>query len=236
MAEYNVPNVMELKRKYSTLQPQVDAIKAALYDHILYPTAGAAQLNLFANPIGQGIATAPGAAVGSAKTIADTNMKVASSVSAGEAFLVQGLEVDFYPGLSAAANTYTPAVPSVFAVAAAAAVAAQANDIATFYQAGTLKLTVSQKTFVEDGPMGVFPPRRRLEVDVAASTNSATVGEVAVVTARAGGMPYNILPFSLEPNVSFGVQLNYPGVVATPSGFNGRVGVRLIGLQYRNVQ
>lgn len=232
-----IPRPDELKTKFSTQQPQVDALEAALYDHILYPAAGQAQLVLFALPIGQGIATALGAPVGSTKTINDTNMKAAGSISTGEGFLVEGVAAHFYPGLSAAANTFTAAVPSVFAAAAAAAVAAQVNDIATFYLAGSLKLTVGQKTFVEDSPLMLFPPRTRMEADAAMATNSATVGEVAVVNMRAGGIPYHVAPFSLLPNVAFSVQLNYPsGVVAMPSGFNGRVGVRLHGLSYRNVQ
>jgi len=48
-----------------------------MYDHLLYPGVGTTLLTFFAFPIGQGVATALGAAVGSNKTQADKNSTLA---------------------------------------------------------------------------------------------------------------------------------------------------------------
>ena len=43
-------------------------------------------------------------------------------------------------------------------------------------------------------------------------------------------------PVSLFSGQNFTVSLNWPAVVATPSGFNARLGVILDGYQFRNSQ
>lgn len=231
-----IPSLAELKN-YAVNRAGAEGIRQTLYDHILYPTAGVNQLNFFALPQGQGVATALGAVVGSTKTIADTNMDNAGMLPAGKSFLITSIEVPFYAGLSGAANTYTPAVPSVFAAVAAAAVAGQINDVSNFYQSGSLKLFIGSKTYLEEAPIMRFPPKARFDANLAIASNSATTAEVALANARAAGRPYMVEPpIYLENNQNFVVQLNWPGVVATPSGFNGRVGVILDGYLYRNSQ
>jgi len=231
-----MPTLNQLKQ-FAVNRAGAEGIRQSLYDYLLYPTAGVAQLNFFSLPIGQGIATALGAAVGSAKTINDTNMDSAGLLPAGKSFLVTSVEVPFYAGLSAAASTYTPAVPSVFAAVAAAAVAGQVNDVATFYQSGSLKLFIGSKTYLEEAPLLRFPPKTQLTVETALATNSATTAEIATVSAKISGRPYMVEPpIYLENNQNFVVQLNFPAAVATPSGFNGRVGVILDGYLYRNSQ
>ena len=82
-----------------------------------------------------------------------------------------------------------------------------------------------------------FPPKAQLTLDAAIASNSATVGESAAVSAKISGRPYMVEPpIYLENNQNFVVQLNWPGAVATPSGFNARVGVILDGYLYRNSQ
>lgn len=231
-----IPSLTELRR-FSVNRAGAEGIRQSLYDHLLYPTAGQAQLNFFALPQGQGIATALGAVVGSAKTISDTNMESAGMLPAGKSFLLTSVEVAFEAGLSAAVNTFTPAVPSLFAVAAAAAVAAQINDVASFYMSGSLKLFIGSKTYLEEAPLKRFPPKTQFTLDVAVATNSATVGEVAAASAKISGRPYQVSPpVYLENNQNFVVQMNWPAAVATPSGFNARVGVILDGFLYRNSQ
>ncbi|MFI4940982.1 MAG: hypothetical protein ACHP7O_11665 [Burkholderiales bacterium] len=231
-----IPSLTDLQN-YSVNRAGAEGIRQSLFDHQLYPTAGLVQMNFFVLPIGQGVATALGAAVGSQKTINDTNMEVQGMLPAGKSFLITSIEVPFYAGLSAAASTYTPAVPSVFAAAAAAAVAAQVNDVATFYQAGSLRLFIGSKVYLEEAPLMRFPPKTQLSLDVAIGSNSGTAGEVAAISGKIAGRPYMLEPpIYLQNNQNFLVQLNYPAVVATPSGFNGRVGVYLDGYLYRNSQ
>ena len=231
-----IPSLADLNR-FAVNRAGAEGIRQSLYDHLLYPTAGIAQLNFFATPQGQGVATALGAAVGSNKTIADTNMELASQLPAGKNFLMTSIEVAFYAGLSNVANTYTPAVPAVFAANAAAAVAAQINDVATFYQSGSLRLFIGSKAYLEEAPLVRFPPKTQFSLDSSVASNSAITGEVAMVSSKVSGRPYMIEPpIKLDNSQNFNVQLNWPAVVATPSGFNGRVGVILDGYLYRNSQ
>lgn len=217
---------------------QSEVIKQTLYDFQLYPLAGVGQMSFFQQAIGSGVTSALGAGVGGTKSVADTNMQLNGQLPSGIAFKVEGVEVVFTPGVSAAASTYTPQQLSLFAVAAAAAVAASVNDVNTFYQSGTLELNVLQKNYLRESPLGRFPPKAFLDLAAAVASNSATVGEVAVVLAHAAGRPYymDLCPITIKPALAFDVTLKWPGVVATPSTFNGRVGVILDGMMMRASQ
>jgi len=224
-------------QSFAVNRPGVEAIKQSLYDHLLYVAAGQTQLNFFTNPIGQGVTTAPGASVGAAKTIADTNMELAGQLPAGKSFLIEGIEVTFYSGLSSTASTYSLATPAIFNATAAAAVAAQVSDVNAFYQSGSLRLFIGSKDYLSESPLMRFPPMCRLDVDAAIASNSATTAEVGIATARAVGRPFQVQPpIKLTATQNFKVILEWPGVLAMPSTFNGRVGVILDGLTYRNSQ
>jgi hypothetical protein len=215
-----IPTLLQLS-KYKVNRQGAEGIRQSLYDHVLY----------------QGVTSALGGVVGTTKTIADTNMDNAGMLPAGKSFLITSIEVPFYAGTVNTANTFTQAVPSVFAAVAAAAVMGQVNDVATFYMSGSLKLFIGSKTYLEEAPILRFPPKTQLTLDGSVSSNSATTSEVALASAKISGRPYMVEPpIYLENNQNFVVQLNWPGAVATPSGFNGRVGVILDGYLYRNSQ
>ena len=73
--------------------------------------------------------------------------------------------------------------------------------------------------------------------DFAIANNSATAGLASDVNMRAAGRPYYLEPtIALQPAVNFEVVIRYPGLVATPSGFNARVGVILDGYFMRASQ
>lgn len=231
-----IPSLTDLNQ-YRVNRQGVEGIRQSLYDFLLYPTAGQAAFNFFATPQGQGITSAVGGVVGTPKTVQDTNMTVAGMLPAGMTFLMNSIEVPFFAGTVNTANTYTLAAPSLFAVAAAATVAAQLNDINSFYQSGSLKLFIGSKTYLEEAPLLRFPPKCQFTYDGAVATNSATVGEVAIASGKISGRPYMVEPpVLLENNQNFSVSLNFPTAVATPSGFNARVGVILDGYLYRNSQ
>jgi len=228
-----IPSLTEAKR-YSVTGQGTEGIRQSLYDHLLYPTAGLAQFNFFSLPKGQGKATALGSVAASPKTIADTNMDIGGQLPAGKGFCVTSIEVPFYAGSVATADTYTPAVPGFFNAAAAATLEAQLADVNSFYQSGSLQLYIASKVCLEEAPLMRFPPKCSLEVDGSVASNSATVGALGFSTARAKGRPYMVEPpIYFEPNVNFVVQLNFPAAVATPSGFNARVGVIMDGYLYR---
>lgn len=232
---FDMPTEADFQSARVTNPGSSEIVRQRLYDYQLYPTAGQGQLNFFTTPQGAGVTTALGATVGSTKTAQDTNIQGAGgTLSSGLGYLIESIEVLYLPGSVSTANTYTPANLSLFAVAAAAALAAQLNDVNTFYQSGMLTFRVLQKNALQEAPLMAFPPKAHLDLSAAVSTNSATVGEVAAVLAKAAGRPYYLEPrVSLQAAVNFVVELAWPAPVATPSGFNARVGVIFDGYMMR---
>lgn len=243
MARYTgpggMPTVEDLKM-YEVNRPNAaEVIRQPLYDHILYPTAGILQMSFFQLPIGQGVATSPGTAVGAVKTFGDTNMTLGGQLPARQAFLAESIEVDVYPGDDATANTYSlPLFWDFLAVAADAYVPGMImNDAGFLYWSGRLRLFIGNKDYMVDGPLVKFPPKAHLEVQGALANNSATTGLVGFGAPFASGRPYYLEPpVSLQANQNFAVFLEWPGLVATVSGFNARIGVRLDGYMFRSVQ
>jgi hypothetical protein len=216
---------------------QSEVIRQSLYDFQLYPTAGQTQLNFFSQPAGQGLTSAVGATAGAAKSLSDTNLVLPNQLPSGSAFMIESIEVFFYAGSVATANTYTPANISLFAAVSAAAVAGQLNDVNTVMQSGLLELNILQKNYLRETPLQRFPAKTGIDGNFAIASNSATTAETALVNARATGRPYYIdPPVTLQPAMNFEVLLKWPGVVATGSGFNGRIGVVLDGYTMRASQ
>ena len=226
---------LDTLNQYKVNRPgQAEACRNRLYDHQLYPAVGQAQMAFFQLPVGQGITSSLGAVVGTAKTLADTNMEVSGALPRPKSFLVESIEVLFEPGSSAAANTFLMAPPNVFNAAAATAVLAQLSDINTVRISGWLEFYIGSKIYLTESPIGLFPQKTGMDLNVAIANNSATTSEVAAVAARWEGRPYFLdPPITLESLQNFSVTLKWPGAVALPSGFNGRIGVGLDGVLYR---
>lgn len=232
-----VPNAQDFERGRVTNPDQSEVSRGRLYDFQLYPAAGSQQLQFFALPIGQGVTTALGAVVGSAKSLFDTNLQVSNTLPSGKAFLLESIEVLFFAGSSAAANTYLPAPHNFFNAVAAAAVMVELDDVDTFYQSGMLELNVLDKNYVRETPLGCFPPQTGISYSAAVASNSATTAQVGGQIAQGAGREYRLeIPFTLLPQQNFAVNLSWPGLVAMPSGFNGRVGVVLNGWFMRATQ
>ncbi|MGH6629080.1 MAG: hypothetical protein ACREB3_05045 [Burkholderiales bacterium] len=234
-------------RRFAVNRPgQPEVIRQRLYDHLLYPTAGSTQLNFFQTPVGQGITTALGATAAASKSEADTNMRLAGQLPALLNFVMQSIEVTFDPGSVSTANTYTPVKQGIGAgvadAAAAQALLEKGNDPETFYRSGFLKLTIGSKDYLLEAPLGAFPPKTQTIVDAALAESTGTAAlafgnALTLVKTNRAGRPYLVQPnISLMSNQNFVVSLNWPGVVATPSGFNARVGVILDGFTYRASQ
>lgn len=214
-----------------------EIVRQRLYDFQLYPAAGVAQLTFFANPPGQGVTTAVGGVVGSAKTQWDTNIDMANTLPSGKEYLIESIEILFLPGLSAVANTYTPAVIGIFNAVAAAALFNPNNDVNAFYQSGMVELNILGKNYLRETPAIAFPPKCQLDVSGAVASNSATTSVVGTQLTKCVGRPYYLEPkIALQSAVNFEVLIKYPAAVAMPSGFNGRVGVIFDGLLKRASQ
>jgi hypothetical protein len=218
----------------------VEVIKDALYDTLLYPTAGQAALSFFAQPAGQGLSASPGNA-NAVKHLADSNMQLAGQLPSGEWFYVQSAEIDVRPGSVNTANTFTPQTVASSAAAPAAATGivqiGALNDLDAIYGGGALRFVISQKPYCEQAPLYKFPPKVRPEIDGAFAGNSATTANFGAARLKAGGRPWQFKPgLSIASGMAFVVQLVWPAVIATPSGFNAAVRVTLDGWRLRAVQ
>jgi hypothetical protein len=226
-------------QQFSVNTNVAETIWQSLYDWQLFPHAGVQQLSFFQNPIGQGFTTAEGAVVGSPKTILDTNMTIGGALATPTAFIVAGIEVHYIPGASAAANTFVEAgMTSNQAVAAATALLPWIEDVQDIYNKGGLQFLVGQKTYLNEAPLYVFPPSSYVSFDAAiGNADTVTHNMVAIAAARAVGKPFILDPAAaLIANQNFNVTISFGGATATPSGFNGRIGVKLIGQFFRNAQ
>lgn len=232
-----MPSAEDFVRNRVTNAQQSEIIRKRLYDHLLYPAAGIQQLNFFSQQVGQGLTTAIGAAAGTAKTFADTNITMANTLPSGIEFMAESIEITFDPGSVSTANTYTPANTYIFNAANSQALFAQLNDVNTLLQSGVVQLTILAKPYLTDTPLRAFPPKTYYGVDGAYASTSATAGAIGNAAGHAMGRPYYLEPpITLQPAVNFTLSIFWPAVVATPSTFNGRIGVFLDGFEMRASQ
>ena len=232
------PSMRDFAKALVVKMGAVECIRQPLYDHVLYPTAGVAQLPFFQFPFGQGLSASPGNA-NNTKALTDTNLEGgnAGMLPAPQAYWVESIELDFQPGSVATANTFTPQVPGNTVAAATAAVQAGAHDVNAFYSSGALNFTVGAKSYYQEGPLYRFPSRSSLRLYCSVASNSATAVECVKEKMNNDGEVVKLDPgIGIMTSMNFQVSLNWPAVVATPSGFNGRAGVYLSGWLYRPVQ
>lgn len=221
----------------------VEKVRQRFYDYQVYPTAGATQFTFFAQPVGQGTSSSPGNAAG-VKTLADTNMQLAGQLPSPQAFIVESIEVVIFPGSSTAANTFATQPPWDSGTNAAAMVssgASGASDVNAIGVAGFLNFFIGSKSYLTDAPIGAFPPKTWPEVRGALAGegggSSSSQSMASVLTFNWAGRPYYLdPPITLRATQNFNVTLNWPVAVATPSGFNARIGVILDGVLFRKAQ
>jgi hypothetical protein len=200
-----------------------DIIWAPLYDSANYiGTSGQLTLQFFSLPQGQGTTTAPGAT--GVKTIADTNLQSAAQLTLGNAFYMTGQELLFYPGENPES-------------APATIVNSFLNDTYTFSKNGNLTLTVgSNRIYLQDGPLGMFPPATRLAMSAALAGWATTNTFVEISYGVMAGEVYSIVPIYLQANLQFNEALSWPAAQALPSANNARVFARMRGYLNRNAQ
>jgi hypothetical protein len=214
----------------------VEVIPWSLYDTMLYPTAGVAALNFFQTQQGQGLSAQPGFA-NNPKSQADTNMELSGQLASPQGFWVDSVEVYVEPGSVNTANTFALQIPSASPAAAAATAQAGEHDVYAIYTTGALVFTIGQKPYLKEAPLMRLPPRRGKGMDVALANNSATAVLSIKALAQATWRPYYTTPgLPIMTSQNFGVALQWPVAVATPSGFNAQVRVALQGWLFRAVQ
>ena len=232
------PTLADLQRYRVNRAGEPEVVRQSLYDFQVYPTAGLTQITFFSQPVGQGKTSSSGAVAASAKTRADTNMELAGQLPRFKNQLVECIEVHFAAGSVSTTDTFTLANLTAFNATAAAAVGGgQLNDVNAISVTGSLQFFIGSKVYLEEAPIGRFPPKTRIEFDAAVASNSATTAEVAFSHAFMAGRPYYLEPpVVLTDSQNFNCQLNWPVAIATPSGFNGRIGVVLDGYLFRAAQ
>jgi hypothetical protein len=199
-----------------------DIIYAPLFDSALYGTAGQNQIVLFTSPVGQGTTSAP-SATGS-KTLADTNMTAAGQLTKGNEFFMIGQELVLFPGESPEASL-------------SSAINGFVNDTYTVGKSGFLTLQIgSNRNYIQDGPLMIFPPAVRLAV-AGAVGGAATAGATTLLNmeyASWTGEPYAITPVYIEATQGFQEVLQWPAAVTINS--TARLFSRLRGYLIRNAQ
>jgi len=220
-----IPTAAQLARYDVVRRDSVEGIRQTLYDTLTYAAAGQTQLTFFQVQQGQGTGI-----TGGAKTLEDTNMELAGQLPNPKAFLIQGIELFFFPAGS----------PVVFAGAAPAVPVApkMTNDMWTFIKRGYLQLFISSKPYLQESPLAKFPARNFMRADLAvALDNIAAAGVMTAEVPVMSGAPYKVIPpITLRPTMNFNVTLNWGAAVALPSGLDARVQVCMTGLLYRNGQ
>lgn len=226
MAGNGVPSYDSLSA-YNVNRDGWEAIKQSLYDSQAYAAAGATSLSFFQLPVGQGTGFG-----GAAKTFSDTNILSPGQMPANQEFLIQSVEVSFFP----TTPTVAAQMPAAFG---AQAIAQIVNDAYIFYRAGNLNLIIGSKSYLQEGPLLRFPPKAYFEVH-AALADVTTAGanlqsRIAYATAR--GRPYMLQPANLRlvSNQNFNCQLSWPeGLQAITNP--ARIFVILDGILYRRSQ
>lgn len=209
-----------------------DVIWNPLYDFASYPSAGVLLITFFANQIGQGTSSTPGAGA-VAKSLFDTNLQINNQLTKGNEFYGIGSETLFYPGVSNAALPLTvlpgrsnvPTTVGIFA-----------NDIWSVGNGGLKTLTIgTDRKYIQDGPLFLFPPSTRLALAAAVAQVSATGtgAGIEIDYASWSGEPYTLVPIYIETNQSFTMTIQFQALIPTPSLQIGRIGERLRGYLIR---
>ena len=215
-----VPNRAQLAR-YSVNRPGWEAIRQSLYDYQAYAAAGQTELAFFAVPRGQ-----------SGKTLSDTNMVLAGQLPANQEFLVQSIEIPFWPTVPAVAAQN----PAAFGAQVAAVLL---NDSYLVGRTGNLRFIIGSKPYLEEAPLGRFPAKTFFHVEGAFADASTIAADLQsrIAFGYAAGRPYLISPVDLLliSNQNFEITLNWPeGVQAITNP--GRIGIILDGILYRRSQ
>lgn len=212
----------ELNQHRTALAAQ-DVIYAPLYDSASYATAGQNQIVLFTSPLGQGTTTAPSAT--GTKTYADTNMTAAGQLTKGNEFFMVGQELMFFPGESPETVGGNNVINSTL------------NDTYIVGKSGILTLQIgSNRAYIQDGPLMIFPPSARLAVQAAiGGVNTASTQSISeAVYASWAGEPYAITPVYIEATQGFQETLQWPALVTIVA--TARLFSRLRGYLIRNAQ
>lgn len=231
------PTLEQFAGSIAAVLGKIEVIEQELYDRIVYPLAGIAQLLFFQNPKGAGFSSESGLAAAAGKSDADTNMTQNGQLPAPQAYWIDNIQVDVDPGSITTANLFTTINPTTAVAAAAITNATSVQDKNAILNAGWLQLSLGTKPYYQNGPLAYFPPRAQKRID-AAIGNSDTTTHNALETAIMWvcGQPRTLDPgLGLATGFNFQVAVNFPVLVPTVTN-NARIKVLLGGWLFRAAQ
>ena len=208
---------------------QQDVIWNPMYDSLAYPSAGQLLFSFFSTAQGAGTSSAPGAGA-VAKTAQDTNLQINNQLTAGNEFYQIGSESVFYPGVSNASGT-----PALLPGRAnlPTTVGLFVNDIYAVGTGGLKTLTVgTDRKYIQDGPLSLFPPATRLAVAAAIATGETAAG-MEIAYAAWSGETYTIVPIYYQSNQNWTLNVVFSALIPTPSATIGRLMERMRGYLVR---
>ncbi len=214
---------------------QKDVIWNPLYDFQAYPSAGFSgnQTTFFSNQQGQGISSAPGVGTNVSKTQFDTNLQAPNTLTLGNEFYCIGSETLFYPGVTNVTNSPFALLPGR-SLTAPTNIGLFVNDVWEVGNQGYKALKIgTDRYYIQDGPLMMFPPVTRLAAAAALTGLSATNVGGVIEYAAWSGEPYTVVPIYIQTNQLFTVFYYFPVAIALPSGQIGRIGERLRGYLIR---
>lgn len=214
---------------------QKDVIWAPLYDFQAFPSAGFAGnlASFFANQQGQGVSSAPGVGTNVPKSQWDTNLQAPNQLTLGNEFYVVGTETLFYPGVSNSTSTPFGLLPGR-SLTAPTNIGLFIDDVWEVGNQGFKALKVgTDRYYIQDGPLMMFPPVTRLAAAAALTGLSATNVGGVIEYAQWSGETYTCVPIYIQTNQLFTVTYTFPVAIALPSGVGGRIGERMRGYLIR---
>jgi len=210
-----------------------DVIWSPRFDFVAYPSAGGTQFTFYSNPIGQGVTSTPGGGAGVAKTLYDTNLAISNQLTKGNQFLAVGSETLVLPGVSNAALPLTIQPGRSNTPGTATSIGVFVNDVWSILNGGLKTLAVgTDRNYIQDGPLLMFPPVARLAVHAALATGATASGE-EIAYATGSGAPYSLVPIFIDSNQSFTLTVTFQAAIPTPSQQIARLGDRLRGYLIR---
>lgn len=207
-----------LAAKFATsVAGMAEAITQPFYSAVNYPAAGAAVLNFFNNVPGNPVAI----------TAEDTNMQTPNTFPSPTMFLIQGIAVDFLPGVAAARF-------------GAESANGQLLDYYTVMSRGVLIVTIANKPYFQCSNMLSLPHRAHIN-GVAAVADQSTIAASLQTMVQVGfsdGPVFTPRPLLVPTQQNVNFQISYPlGLVPVPSAnATSRMFGWLSGTQYRPVQ
>lgn len=203
----------QLQNMGASIPGVAEVISWELYHYQDYATAGQTQLTFFQTTAG---ALATG--------LEGTNMEVAGMLPSPQAFLLQTIEVHFFPATA----------PSV--ATGAAAVIKTVNDTYNVLKSGFAELEIVGKKYARVANLLRLPPKVRLEGSfaLADTTTAGAAQQTRVGLINPVGGLYRIDPnLLIHQNENFKVTLNWTTAVALLDAGAAKIGVVLGGVLFR---